>query len=733
MTGLNLSRRKFLKRGAVVGGGLIVGMQLPGCSFSGPLPIDSADDGFVPNAFLQITADNSVTFYCPSDEMGQGVRTGLATIIGEELDVHPAVMNVVSAGSHEDYNNPEFGFQLTGGSNAVRVFYLPLRQTGANTRALLLAAAAQDLGVPVEQLSTDNGEIVAGDARYPYGDFVATAATLAMPEEAPLKPASEFRYIGSEFSRVDALAKSTGSAQFGIDADIEGMVYAVVARAPVAGAKPLSVDDSKARSMPGVIDIVPISSGIAVVADSYWRGNNAVKALEIEWESLPLAQVDSAQVRADLSAAIQADKGTEAAAEGDLEAGFMGAVHQHESEYFAPFLAHAPLEPVNATLHIQGDRADLWTGVQSVQAAQGWVERITGLDRGNIRIHNLYLGGGFGRRGTLTHIVEVAEVAMAVKRPVQLLWSREDDLQQGLYRPASLMKIRAGVDRSGNITAWKAHRAGGNITGDTMSNLLPAMFPSMPSPILETLASSLGYVFANWSVDPSSVEGLHESYSLTNYQVAHTTVDHGLPLTFWRSVGHSYTGFAVESMMDELAEQAGIDPVAIRLKNTEGNPRMHEVIRRAGELMADMEVPEGHHLGFAAHSSFPTDVAQIAEVSVEDNRIKVHKVTCVADVGTAVNPDIVRAQLEGGVMFALTAALHGEIDLKDGAVVQSNFHNYPILRMNEAPAVEVVLIDSGTAPTGVGEPGVPPLAPAVANGVYRATGQRLRSLPLRLA
>lgn len=733
MSGHQVSRRQLLKRGALLSGGLVVGVQLPGCSFSGPLPIEAADEGFVPHAFLQISPNNEIFFYCPSDEMGQGVRTGLATIIGEELDLHPSQMVVRSAGSHKAYANPEFGIQLTGGSNAVRAFYTPLRQTGADTRALLLNAASLDLGIPAEQLSTDNGHVVAGKRRYPYGDFIGTAATLELPEATPLKPVNQFKYIGSEFTRVDALEKSTGTAQFGIDADIPGMVYAVVARPPVAGAKPIRLEREHVLAMPGIIAVVDISSGVAVVAERYWYAQQGVKALHIEWEQMPLESVDSATVKADLAAALEGNDVIEATNEGDMEAGFKLAKHQHRSDYYAPFLAHAPLEPVNATLRIEGERAELWTGVQSIQAAQGLVERVTGLARGNITVHNLYLGGGFGRRGTLTHIVEVAEIALAVQKPVQLLWSRENDIQNGLYRPASYMRITAGIDDEGRITAWHASRAGANITGDTMTNLLPAMFPRMPKSMLNGLAGSLEYVFSNWAVDPSSVEGLHETYDLPNALVTHATVDHGLPTTFWRSVGHSYTAFAVESMIDELAEQAGMDPIAFRLKNTEGKPRMHRVLRCAADLMANYQLPEGHHLGVACHSSFFTDVAQIAEVSVSDTGdIRVHRVTCVADVGTAVNPDIVKAQLEGAVMFALTATLHGSIDLEAGAVVQSNFHDYPLLRMNEAPEVDVHLIDSGTAPTGIGEPGVPPLAPAVANGVYRAFGERLRTLPLRV-
>ena len=733
MDAVNISRRRFLKHTAVLGGGIVIGVNLPGCSYNGDLPIEVSDDGYVPNAFLQITPSNEIIFYSPSDEMGQGIRTGLATVIGEELDVHPSRMRVVAAGSHKDYVNPEFGIQGTGGSNAIRVFWEPLRQTGADTRALILAAAAKDLQVSVDQLNTDNGYVIAGKDRYPYGNFVATAGTLPMPEDTPLKDAADFRDVGTNFTRVDALEKSTGTARFGIDAEVDGMVHAVVVRAPVAGARPVSIESRDVEAMPGVVAVTQISSGIAVVAHGYWRAQAAAKKLSVVWSEVPLGSVDSKHVRRDLSAALDADDDVEASADGDIDSGMTSAKKTVEAEYFTPYLAHAPLEPMNATIHIQEDRVDLWTGVQMVQGAQGLIERLTGRKRRDIHVHNLFLGGGFGRRGTITHIAEVTEIAMAVKRPVQLMWSREDDIRNGLYRPASLMRLRAGVDEDGKVTAWEARRAGANITVHTLKNTLPALLPGAPAGVLDSVKGLGEYVLSNWIADSSSVEGLHEDYSFANYRVSHASVDHGLPVTVWRSVGHSYTGFAVESMMDELAEQAGLDPVQFRLINAEGNPRMQRVIRKAGELMAQMSVPEGHHLGFASVGSFFTDVAEIAEVSVTDGKITVHKVTCVVDVGTAVNPDIVKAQIEGSVMFALTAALYGEIDLAAGQVVQSNFHDYPILRMDEAPAVEVVIVDSGTAPTGIGEPGVPPLAPAVANAVYRATGQRLRSLPLRLA
>jgi len=485
--------------------------------------------------------------------------------------------------------------------------------------------------------------------------------------------------------------------------------------------------------MPGVVAIVPVSSGIAVVANAYWRAKNAAQVLEISWEDIPLGQVSSAQVRTDFEAALAEGDTVEASTQGELAAGFDAASSTLEADYFAPFLAHTPLEPVNATLHITDNSAELWTGVQSIQGAQGLVERLTGLPRSNIRVNNLYLGGGFGRRGTLTHIVEVTEIAMAIDKPVQLLWSREDDIRNGLYRPASLMRIKAGVTTDGIVSAWDVQRAGGNITADTLTNMLPALLPSLPSSLLNGLSGFAEYLFSQWTVDPSSVEGLHETYDFENHRIAHATVDHGLPLTFWRSVGHSYTAFAVESMMDELADRAGIDPMSLRLANTENKPRMHGVLQTAQAAMKSMTVPDGHHLGIAAHSSFATDVAEIAEVSIENGEIRVHKVTCVADVGTAINPDIVRAQLEGAVMFGLTATLYGRIDLDQGEVKQSNFHDYQILRMDRAPAVDVILVNSGGDPTGIGEPGVPPIAPAVANAVFKATGQRLRELPLKLA
>ncbi|MBX2881263.1 MAG: xanthine dehydrogenase family protein molybdopterin-binding subunit [Granulosicoccus sp.] len=731
MNTVNVSRRRFLRNSAIASGGLVVGFSLTGCT-GGSIPISRREGDFVPNAFIQITADNAVKFYCPRDEMGQGVMSGLATLVAEELDLDPYALELMFAGVHSDYTNPGMGVQATGGSNSMKSHYLPLRQAAADTRAVLIQAAAKNLGVSASQISTDEGHIVAKGERYPYGKFAETAAQLDMPADTPLKPENQFKYIGKDIPRLDAIAKATGTAEFGIDADLPGMVHAVVVRSPVAGAKLVSVDKTAASNMPGVSHVLEISSGLAVVASKYWQAKKAAAALDPQWEEVPLSSVSSAQVRSDYEAALNEDEGLVEAEQGDLAVGFAQATEVVESDYWAPYLAHAPLEPMNAVLKIENGKADLWSGTQGPIGAEGIIERLTDIAPENITIHSSYLGGGFGRRATLTHIVEITEIAQAINKPVQLLWSREDDMRHSVYRPACLMRIKAGVDADGIITTWDARRAGGNITPETLKNLVPALLPNMPQRMVDWTVDLSKYVFTNWMADHSSIEGLYEDYDFANRAVTHITVDHDFPLTFWRSVGHSYTAFATESMIDELAETAGIDPVEFRLKNTNNNPRLQNVIKVAGERMRQMRPAEGRYLGFAAHNSFATDVAEIAEVSVENGQIRVHKVTCVVDCGTAVTPDIVRAQMESSVMFGLTAVLHGKIELENGAVRESNFHDYPILRMNEAPEVEVIIVDSGTEPTGVGEPGLPPVAPAVANAVYRATGQRLQSLPLQL-
>lgn len=732
MGALNLSRRKFLIATGVVGGGLVVGIALTGSG--DPPPMQSDKGVFSPNAFLQLTEDGLVRFYCPRDEMGQGVTTGLTTLVAEELDVPPWDIEVVLVGAHRAYANPEFRIQATGGSTSIRCHFQPLRQAGAQVRALLIAAAESDLGLPASSLRTQTAHVIGPQGRWPYGRFVPTAATLELPTDVPLKPRSAFRYIGHEFPRLDGLAKSTGTAAFGIDAEVPGQVYAVVRRCPVAGGSAQGVDKTAAQQMPGVVAIVPVTSGIAVVAERFWQAKKAADAVEITWDTPALATVGSEQIEADYRDALENDPGQSTAGEGDLDAAFESATHVLEQTYWAPFLAHAPMEPMNAVVRIENGEADVWSGTQAPAAAQGLVARYAGLDKDKVRVHGAYLGGGFGRRGVLTHIVEATEAALAVQRPVQVVWTREDDLRHGFLRPASLMRVKGSVNTAGRISGWRAKRVGDNIAPWSLQLMLPGLLPTaVPDGVIDTVAGTAAGVLENWFVDPQSIEGLHGDYDLPNREVTHVTRSHGLPLVYWRAVGHSYTAFAKESFIDELAHESGRDVVDFRLDNTLANPRLRNVIRIAGERMRGAARSPGRGLGLAAHTSFFSYVAQVAEVSVADNTIRVHKMVCVIDCGIAVNPDIVRAQMESSIMYGLTAALHGELTIDSGAVRQSNFHDYPVLRMDEAPEVDVIIVDSDEAPTGVGEPGLPPVAPAVANAVFDATGRRLRALPLRFA
>ncbi len=731
MSTVDYSRRRFLRNSGIAGGGLLVGFSLTGCSTSAP-PLKPLAGALAPNSFVQITPDNRILFYCPRDEMGQGVTTGLTTLVAEELDVNPAAIQIELAGPHPDYSNPAFGAQGTGGSTSMAAHYDQLRQVGADVRALILNAAAKDLAIDVAQLTTDNSFVIANGERHPYGKFVASAATLEVPVDTPVKPAAEFKYIGTEFPRLDGVIKSTGTATYGIDIDVPGMHYAVVARAPVAGSTVNTVDDTATRDMAGVIDVVPVATGIAVVAEKYWQAKKAAAVLDIKWDQPELAKVTSASLRADYTAGLN-EEGESADEEGDAAAALANATHTIDSTYWAPHLAHAPMEPMSAVVHVRNGEADVWTGSQGPGAVQGLVARYAGLDVENVRSHQTYLGGAFGRRATLHHVIEATQVSMATGKPIHLLWSREDDIKNGVFRPASLMNIRAGVNANGKVDAWQAKRVGGNITPETLKNALPGFLPNMPEGVIDWVVGLSNSAFDGWVVDGSSVEGLFEDYDLPNREVTHVTQDHGLPLTFWRSVGHSYTAFAKEIAMDELALLADQDPVQFRINNLDNNPRLQNVVSVAQKAMAKMQPAEGRFLGFAAHGSFKSYVAEVAEVSIENGAVKVHNVLCVVDCGVAVNPDVIRSQMEGAVMYGLTAALHGNLDLDDGVIRQSNFHDYPILRMNEAPAVEVIIVESREAPTGVGEPGLPPIAPAVANAVFKATGQRLRSLPLRLA
>ena len=727
-----LTRRRLLQAMGVVGGGLIVGVPLSACSSQPDLPA-LPGTGAQLGAFVQITADNQIHFYQPRADMGQGVYTGMTTLLAEELGVDPAAIQVHHAGVHKAYRSPGVPLQFTGGSTSMNENYVYLRQAGAQVREALRQAAAATLKVDAASLRLSDGQVHHGQRSWPYGEFVSLAAQSPLPEEVPLKAASDFKLIGRDAAPLDALAKSTGTASFGMDVSLPNLHRAVIKRCPVAGGRLASVDSQRAQAMPGVVKVVELPHGVAVVARSYWQARQAADTLVLTWDMPPLAQLSSADVRSQMAQAMASDEGDEASSTGDVAAAWARSAQSHEATYWAPYLAHATMEPMNCTVRIENGRCEVWTGTQIPEIARAVAAHYAGVAVDNVTVHNQFLGGGFGRRVFSDFVAEATTVAKTAGVPVHLIFSREDDMQHDFYRPAALMSYRARLDDQGHIRAWSAKRVGPN----AMAHFVDEVAEAALSPYLPWRAgdwlSRRGYgVMDGWVVDPSSVEGLLGDYAVANSEVRHVTLDPGLPIGFWRSVGHSFSAFAVESFVDELAHAAQQDPVAFRLAHCGDDAQLKAVIQLAADQAGWGQAPAGRFLGIAAHRSFKSAVAEVVELSMDGATPVIHKVTVAVDCGLAVNPNVVRQQMEGAVAFGLTAALFGEVTLDKGVVQQSNFHNYPMLRMNQAPEVTVHIVPSTQAPTGVGEPGVPPVAPALANAIFAATGQRLRELPLRL-
>jgi isoquinoline 1-oxidoreductase subunit beta len=705
------SRREFLKTSATLSGGVLLGFRLAGVT-DGAAQTAPATAEFAPNAFIRISKANVVTIVLNKAEMGQGVYTSLPMLIAEELEVDLRRVKVVFAPVDAAYGHPTLGLQFTGGSQSIASEWERLRKAGAAAREMLLAAAADVWKVDRAGLRAENGAVLGpGGRRLTYGQLVDRARTMPVPPDPPLKDPSQFKLIGRPTKRLDSRAKVTGEAIFGLDATVPGMLTAVVARPPVFGGTVKSVNAARARAVRGVKDVVQVPSGVAVVATSFWAAKRGRDALEVVWEEGAGALVDSAAQQA-AYAELATKPGLPAKREGDAAAALAGAATRLQAAYQMPYLAHAPMEPLNCLVVLGADRCDIWTGTQFQTVDQANAAAAAGLKPEQVRIHTLFLGGGFGRRATpgSDFIVEAVHVAKAARAPVKTVWTREDDLRGGYYRPMWHSAIAAGLDAGDAPVAWRHTIVGQSIVEGT--------------PFASDLVKD--------GIDATSVEGAAElPYAVPNVTVELHSPKGPVPVLWWRSVGHTHTGFVVESFIDELAHAAGKDPYEYRKALLPGQTRHLGVLDLAARK-ANWGAPltAGRARGIAVHASFGSWCAQVAEVSVEEQRIKVHRVVCAIDCGRAINPETIRAQMEGGVVFGLSAALYGQITLKDGRVQQSNFHDYPVLRMDAMPEVEVHIVPSAEPPSGIGEPGTPLMAAAVCNALYALTGRRIRSLPL---
>jgi len=727
-----LSRRTFLQTGAAVGGGLLLGFTLPPLSPLSPLPPRVQNDGpFAPNAFIRIDRDGRVTLMMHKVEMGQGTYTSMPMLLAEELEVELSQVRLEHAPPNDAlYAEPLFGVQETGGSTSVRGNWEPLRRAGAGARALLVAAAAQTWNVDTSSCHATGGVVIHGPTgrTLAYGALVDRAATLSLPGDVPLKHPKDWKLIGTPAKRLDSPDKVNGKAQYGIDVRLPGLKVATVAVCPVFGGKLASVDDSKAKAIPGVHQVVRLADAVAVVAEHMWAAQQGVAALDIRWDEGPNAQLTTADIVRQLDAASQ-KPGVVARKDGDVAQAMAGAARKIEAIYQVPFLAHATMEPVNCTVHVRPDGCDLWVGTQVPTFAQTAAAKVTGLPKDSVLVHNHLLGGGFGRRLEVDFIVRAVEIAKQVAGPVKVVWTREADIQHDMYRPYYYDRIAAGLDERGTPIAWSHRVTGSSIMARVTSELFPKTLRVMRAAGWHQLVAMVK------GLDVDAVEGAAEPpYALPNIRVEYVRQEPpSIPTAFWRGVGPTHNIFVVESFIDELAAATQHDPFQYRRALLDQSPRAKGVLELAA-LQAGWgrALAPGSGRGISLLHAFGSYIAQVAEVSVsKQGDVRVGRVVCAVDCGTIVNPDTVKAQMESGIIFGISAALWGEITLKNGRVEQHNFNDYRVLRLPEAPVIEVHLVQSTAAPGGVGEPGTSAVMPAVANAIFAATGKRVRKLPVK--
>ncbi len=754
------TRRKFILGTLAATSALVLGWSVmpprQRLTTSSPLPVGARESAL--NGWVKIDADGSVTVMLAKSEMGQGVATSLCMLLAEELDADWSRVRFEASPIDKIYNNiatvvdglpvhpdtdsrvidvarwmtaktmREIGVMMTGGSSSVKDLWLPMREAGASARQMLLNAAAQQWNADLSACRTDKGEVIGpAGQRADYGSLAAAAARQSLPRSPTLKTPAQFRLIGQATNRIESASKVDGSALFGIDARPEGLLHASVQMCPTLRGRVVRFDAAAAQAMPGVRTVVAFeprqggTGGVAVIADQGWRARQAAAALKIDWDAGELAGFNSTDAMAQLSRTLDTEQGFAFFTEGDVDAAMATAARAIEAEYRAPYLAHATMEPMNCTVRFDGDRATVWVSTQVPGLARKAAADALGLPVDAVTVHVLLLGGGFGRRLEVDFIAQAATIAKAVPgAPVQTLWSREQDMRHDIYRPACVSRFKAGLDAQGQLVAWKNTSAGQTIVPQALERLfgLPGGGP-----------------------DKTSSEGAYDQpYEWPAARIAHAAVNLPLQVGFWRSVGHSHQAFFKESFVDEVAHAAGADPLAFRERLLQRHPRHLAVLQAAAKAAGwgtpGAPAPDGAKTakGLALHASFGAVVAQVAEVSLAaDKTVRVHRVWCAIDCGTAVNPAGIRQQMEGAIVFGLSAALHGQVDIVNGQVQASNFNDQPVLRIHETPEVEVLILPSDAHPEGVGEPGVPPIAPAVANALFALNGQRLRSLPLRSA
>jgi len=718
----NPSRRAFLQA-STLGAGLVIGFHFNPRTARAAMATagQEASAGFAPNAFLRIASDNSVTIIVKHLEMGQGVYTGLPTLVAEELDADWTKVRVESAPADVNrYANLAWGgsAQGTGGSTSLTGSWEQLRKAGATARALLVSAAAKKWNVKPRGLRTARGFVInpRNGKRASFGELASLAATLPAPAEVTLKSPRDWKLIGKRVARKDTAGKINGSAIYAIDHRLPEALTALVARPPVFGARLKRLDASKASSMRGVKAVIEIPQGVAVVANDFWHAWRAREALALEWDSAGAFASSTNELR-DQYRAMLGKPGAVAASKGEAARALANAAKRIEATFEFPYLAHAAMEPLNCVVRLGDKSCEVWAGSQLQTLDQAKAAAAAGLQPEQVTIHTLLAGGSFGRHANptsdyISEAVQVARATRSLNAPIRLCWSREDDMRGGYYRPMYLHAIEAGIDRQGRPVGWTHRIVGQSILAGT----------------------PFGGMIRD-GIDATSVEGASNlPYAIANLHVDLHTMSNGVPVLWWRSVGSTHTAYSTEVMIDRLAHAAGKDPLAFRLGLLKDHPRHAGVLKLAAKKAGwGKALPKGRARGVAVHESFNSYVAEVAEVSVaNDGSFRVERVVCAVDCGVAVNPDIVRAQMESGIVFGLSAALYGEISFANGVVKQSNFHDYPLLRMGDMPRIEVHIVNSDVAPTGVGEPAVPPIAPAVANALFAATGREFNRLPFRI-